>query len=60
MVAAHMAARSWEQPFAEFLQLKTKQAKTKELQGGQRLFQADIRISDISTPTLPTSLPLVA
>lgn len=51
--AAHMAARSWEHSFAEFLQLKTKQAKTKELQEGQGLFQADIRISVLfSRPTL--------
>lgn len=56
-----MAARSWEHPFAEFLQFKTKQAKTKELQEGQRLFQADIRISVFfSMPTLLISLPLVA
>lgn len=56
-----MAARSWEHPFAEFLQLKTKQAKTKELQEGQRLFEADIMISVLfSTPTLLLSLCLVA
>jgi len=56
-----MAARGWEHPFAEFLQLETKQAKTKELQGGQRLFQADTRRSVLfSTPTLPICLPSVA
>lgn len=59
--AAHMAASSWEHPFTHFLQLKTKQAKTKEQQkggGGAEIVLS--RYQDLSSYLCPHSLPSVA